>query len=75
MVQPNVVGPPPPDSDTTNFIYKAVVIALFIVGVGGLAGVLFLAYSGKTVPESAVALASTAIGAMAGLLAPSPASH
>jgi hypothetical protein len=72
-MQPNVVGPS--DPQTTRFIYRMVVIALFIVGVGGLAGILFLVYAGKTVPEAVVALASTAIGAMAGLLAPSPATR
>jgi hypothetical protein len=73
MAQPNVVGPS--DPPTTRFIYRLVVVALFIVGVGGLTGILVLVYAGKTVPESVVALASTAIGAMAGLLAPSPATR
>jgi hypothetical protein len=46
------------------FLGAAVLIALV--------GILFLANGGKTIPESAVAIASTAVGALAGILAPSP---
>jgi hypothetical protein len=63
---------PEPDGGTTNFIYIVVVIALALIGAGGFVGIVALSLAGKQVPESAVALASTAVGAMAGLLAPSP---
>jgi hypothetical protein len=46
------------------FLGAAVLIALI--------GILFLANGGKSIPESAVAIASTAVGALAGILAPSP---
>ena len=61
------------DTATVNFVYRVVVIALALIGVGGFAAIVLVTLAGKAVPESAVALAATAIGAMAGLLAPSPA--
>jgi uncharacterized membrane protein YjjB (DUF3815 family) len=61
------------DTATVNFVYRVVVIALAVIGVGGFAAIVIVTLAGKAVPESAVALAATAVGAMAGLLAPSPA--
>jgi hypothetical protein len=69
----NTRAVPEPDGGTTSFIYIVVVIALALIGVGGFAAIIGLTLASKQVPESAVALASTAVGAMAGLLAPSPA--
>jgi uncharacterized membrane protein YjjB (DUF3815 family) len=37
-----------------------------------LAGILVLAFFQKEIPQAAVAIASTAVGALAGILAPSP---
>lgn len=58
-----------------RFIYRVVVIALAVVVVAVTLGGLYLAQAAsKTVelPSAVVALGSAAIGALAGLLAPSP---
>ncbi len=68
--KPTVVSQPSPV--VTDYIYRVIVITLAAVAVGGLLGIVLLAATGKTVPEGLVALASAAVGAMAGLLAPSP---
>lgn len=47
---------------TTLFLGAAVTLCVI--------GILVLGYSAKTVPDSLVAIASTAVGALAGLLAP-----
>ena len=60
----------PLESDV--WIYRMVVAALGLVVVAGVIGGLGLAVLGKPVPEVVVAIASAAVGAMAGLLAPSP---
>jgi hypothetical protein len=67
---PPLVGLPTPV--VTDFIYRVIVITLAAVAIGGLLGIVLLSVAGKTVPEGVVALASAAVGAMAGLLAPSP---
>ncbi len=59
-------------------IYYIVVIALGLVAVAAIVGTIYLTAStqaGSTVqiPETVTALGSAAIGALAGLLAPSPA--
>lgn len=56
------------------FVYRVVVLALGGVGLIGIGGALWLALVGGQVPDAVVALASASIGALAGLLAPSPAS-
>jgi hypothetical protein len=63
-----LAGPPPNDA----WIYRVVVIALGLVSVLALIGLFVMAFIGRTAPEGAVALGSAAIGALAGLLAPSP---
>lgn len=65
---------PDPTQKITDFVYQVVILTLAIVAAGGLLGLFLLALSGKDVPQGLVALPSAAIGAMAGLLAPSPAS-
>lgn len=54
------------------WIYRLVVIALAIVVLTAAAGSIVLVWNGRTTPESLVALGSASIGALAGLLAPSP---
>lgn len=59
------------------FIYRAVVIVLGIVLLATVAGGIWLAFIGhgdQTVklPDAIVAIGSAAVGALAGLLAPSP---
>jgi hypothetical protein len=54
------------------WIYRVVVGALGFVAITAIVGGLVLAAYGKTTPEGVIALGSTALGAIAGLLAPSP---
>ncbi len=56
--------------DTT--IYRMVVGALGITVIIAILGSIVLVAIGKTTPDAAVALGSAAVGALAGLLAPSP---
>jgi hypothetical protein len=68
---------PPPPLIRDSGIFYLVVIALGLVAVLGVAGAIYLAASvqgGTTpqIPDTITALASAAIGALAGLLAPSP---
>ena len=57
------------------WIYRMVVFALGITVILGIIGAIILAMAGKQIPEVLVALGSAAVGALAGLLAPSPASQ
>lgn len=54
------------------WIYRMVVGALGLSVLGGVIGAIVLAAYGKPIPELLVALGSAAVGALAGLLAPSP---
>ena len=60
---------PPPDI----LLYRMVVIALGLAVLLSIGGVIGLAAFDKTIPDLLTALGSAAIGALAGLLAPSPA--
>jgi hypothetical protein len=53
-------------------IYRMVVGALGLTLLFAVAGSIALAFSGQTTPESLVAFGSGCVGALAGLLAPSP---
>ena len=53
-------------------IYRIVVVALALVMLAAAVGSILISWYGKTMPEALVALGSAAIGALAGLLAPSP---
>ncbi len=55
------------------WIYRIVVIALGLTVVLAVIGGILLTSMTKDVPELLVALGSAAVGALAGLLAPSPA--
>ena len=61
---------PPLASDV--LIYRIVVLALGLGVVVSLVGALTLAFFGKPTPEVVTALGSACVGALAGLLAPSP---
>ncbi|MFZ1081847.1 MAG: hypothetical protein WAO19_07970 [Candidatus Kryptoniota bacterium] len=56
------------------WIYRMVVAFLGLTVLAGVIGAIILSMSGKSTPEVLVALGSAAVGALAGLLAPSPAS-
>ena len=60
----------PPDV----WIYRMVVGFLGLAVLAGIIGAIILSMAGKPTPEVLVALGSAAVGALAGLLAPSPAS-
>jgi len=53
-------------------IYRIVVLTLGLTLMAGMLGALILGFYGKEIPAEATALGSAAVGALAGLLAPSP---
>lgn len=64
--------------ETDRWIYRAVVIVLGVVVVATVLGGIYIEIIGKgadtmTLPQAVVSIGSAAIGALAGLLAPSPA--
>ena len=57
---------------TDVWIYRMVVGALGLVVLIAIIGAIVLTFKGQTVPDVLTALGSAAVGALAGLLAPSP---
>jgi predicted permease len=55
------------------WIYRIVVLALGLTLLAAAAGGIWLSVIGKDTPQILTALGSAAVGALAGLLAPSPA--
>ncbi len=53
-------------------IYRGALVTLSIIGVVTLLGVFVLAWYSKTIPESVIALGSASVGALAGLISPTP---
>jgi len=53
--------------------YRGVLIILGFAVIVATLGGLYLSYNGKDIPQFIVAIGTTALGAVAGLLAPSPA--
>ena len=51
-----------------RWFYRVVGVSLAVIAVIALVGAIALAASGKAVPDSEIALGSTAIGALAGVL-------
>jgi hypothetical protein len=58
--------------ETDTFIYRTIVIGLTFMMLSAGVGAFIMAFYGKTIPDVITALGSTALGALAGLLAPSP---
>jgi hypothetical protein len=56
-----------------KWVYRIVVGALGSAALLTIIGYIVLAFVGKSMPEGVVALGSASVGALAGLLAPSPA--
>jgi hypothetical protein len=54
------------------WLYRGIVVILGVVVVVALIGVILLAAQSHNVPESLTALGSASIGALTGLLVPSP---
>src|SRR5436190_2125995 len=61
--------------DTDPWIYRVVVVALGLIAFVAAVGGILLVSGDRTVPEILIALGSASVGAIAGLLAPSPASQ
>ena len=57
---------------TDKWIYRMVVGCLGLAVIISIIGLLIMSFYGKLLPEGVVALGSAAVGALAGLLAPSP---
>jgi len=55
------------------WLFRMIIGALGLVALLAMIGAIILAMSGKAIPDLLTALGSAAIGALAGLLAPSPA--
>ena len=55
-----------------DWIYRTVVVVLGLTVVATVVRAILLAVVGQPTPEVLVALGSTAVGGLAGLLAPSP---
>jgi hypothetical protein len=60
----------PPDQDV--WLYRLVVALLGAVALASIVGAIMLSFADRNVPDFVVALASAAVGGLAGLLAPSP---
>ena len=59
---------------TDKWIYRVVVLSLGLTVLSVVTGTIFLTYMrcGEKIPDLLTAIGSAAVGAMAGLLAPSP---
>ncbi len=64
-----------PDSATVNFIWKIIVIAFVIVLLVAAAGLAYNALAQTSVAQVLITIFTTAVGFLAGLLAPSPAQN
>ncbi len=58
-----------------KWVYRLVVIFLGLAIIGGLTATFFLSMEKLDVPEIFLAIGSAGVGALAGLLAPSPAGN
>jgi len=71
-IQKIAMEAPIPDTVVYRLVVISIGLALLIVVIGGLALVFM---NGKDLPAALVSIGSAAIGALAGLLAPSPVSQ
>lgn len=67
---PMALPEPVEQSPKAPTIYIIVVVALAMLGVLTVLGGIVLAYTEKTLPESVIVLGSVAVGALAGMVAP-----
>ena len=67
---PQALPEPVVSSPKAVSIYMIVVIALALLGVLTVLGGVVLAYVDKSLPESVIVLGSVAVGALAGMVAP-----
>lgn len=59
-------------TNMNHYSYRIVVSTLCLIAIISLVGGIYLSIVDKAIPESLIALGGNAIGALAGLLAPSP---
>lgn len=62
----------PPDAPKLATLYRLVILFLGVALLAGVIGGIALAVVEKEIPQGVLALASTAGGALIGVLAPSP---
>ena len=67
---PMALPEPVEQSPKAPTIYIIVVVALALLGVLTVLGGIVLAYTEKALPESVIVLGSVAVGALAGMVAP-----
>ena len=67
---PMALPEPVEQSKEAPSIYKIVVVALALLCVLTVLGGIVLAYTDKALPESVIVLGSVAVGALAGMVAP-----
>ena len=72
-VADQVVRDLPPALTSDPWVYRIVVSVLGVVVIAAVIGAIVLGYQWITIPETLTAIGSAAVGALAGLLAPSPA--
>ena len=70
MSEPMSLPEPVEKSPRAPTIYLVVVIALALLGVLTVVGGIVLAWGDKALPESVIVLGSVAVGALAGMVAP-----
>lgn len=70
MNEPMALPDPVEKSPRAPTIYLVVVVALALLGVLTVLGGIVLAWGDKTLPESVIVLGSVAVGALAGMVAP-----
>lgn len=70
MNEPMALPDPVEKSPRAPTIYLVVVIALALLGVLTVVGGIVLAWGDKALPESVIVLGSVAVGALAGMVAP-----
>lgn len=70
MNDPMALPEPVEKSPRAPTIYLVVVIALALLGVLTVLGGIVLAWGDKALPESVIVLGSVAVGALAGMVAP-----
>lgn len=70
MSDPMALPDPVEASPRAPTIYLVVVVALALLGVLTVVGGIVLAYGDKALPESVIVLGSVAVGALAGMVAP-----
>jgi hypothetical protein len=64
--------PPRPPLESDPLVYRIVVLSLGLVIVLSVIGAVVLGMSGRTIPETLTALGSGSVGALTGLLIPTP---